>query len=332
MRAAVVREPKVLEVADFPMPEAIAPGQVVVKMHRASVCGSDVHLVCDGLMEESGLGVPGFPGHEGVGEVIDSASDQFAVGDFVLTVPIPYAGGTYAQYLLTTDAALVALPSDGNLDQLLMAQQYGTTLFAMRLFWPEAGNTGGTDLCAIIGAGSAGLFFLQQAKSMGFQHVLISDPIRERREVAQTLGADTVIDPTRESFTERVNQLTEHRGADLVIEAAGYDTCRADAIAAVKAHGTVGFFGQPESLEYGSFPHYRAFRKAARIQWVSGTQNEPGLRSFRKAVEHIHSGLIDVGYCNGPVFDLEDVAEAIEHARNPKGNSIKVSIGFPGDA
>ena len=328
MRAAFVPEPNRVEVGTFPDPVAERPGELVVEMTRASICGSDVHSVYHGFHNPDGLGRPGYPGHEGVGVVVDSHSEEYPVGTRVLTVPVGNIGGCFAERQLLSDTQVVPIPDDADDAAILMAQQYGTTLFAMRLFWPETGNTGMTTrTCAIIGAGSAGLFFLQQALRLGFERVIVSDLNADRLAVAARLGAETVHAP-EESLAEAVLAATDGVGADLVIEAAGYDRCRADTIAAVRMFGTVGFFGFPEVDGDAPFPMFDAFRKAARIQWASGTQGEPGLVSFRDAVRDIHEGRIDVSYCLGREFSLDEMPRAMEVARDQGHGDVKLTICF----
>jgi len=326
MRAAFVPEPNRMEVADFPDPSARNPGEIVVKMSRASICGSDVHSVYHGFHNPAGLGKPGYPGHEGVGTVVESRSELFAVGETVLTVPVGNIGGCFAEYQAISDTQVVPLPEGVDEASILMAQQYGTTLYSMRMFWPGAGNTGMTNgTAAIIGAGSAGLFFLQLAQQAGFERILVSDLNADRLAVAASLGAETILAP-QDSIVEAVHGATGGVGADLVIEAAGYDASRADAIQAVRVLGTVGYFGFPEKLGDVPFPMFDAFRKIARIQWAGGTQAEPGLVAFRDAVRHIHEGSIDVSYCLGAEYSLEQTPEAMAVARDQGHGNVKLAI------
>ncbi|WP_219418528.1 zinc-binding dehydrogenase [Pseudonocardia nigra] len=326
MRAAFVPEPDRVEVGDFPMPVATKEGELVVRMERASICGSDVHAVYHGFHIPGCLGAPGYPGHEGVGVVVDSKSAYFPAGVRVLTVSVGNRGRCFAEYQLIDENEVIPLPADSDPARLLMAQQYGTTLYSMRMFWP-GGNTG---TAAIMGAGSAGLFFLQQAKKLGFDNIVVSDLDEKRLAVADRLGAGTLVHAPRESLVDAVMDVTGGAGADLVIEAAGYDRLRADAVAAVAVRGTVGFFGFPEKYGMADFPMYDAFRKIVRIQWAGGTQSEPGLVAFRDAVQHIHEGSIEVDYCLDSVYRLDDMPTAMEVARDHGRGSVKLCIDVAG--
>lgn len=327
MRAATLVRPGRVEVRDFPTPTARATGEVVVAMERASICGSDVHAVYDGFHTDAFLGRPGYPGHEGVGTVVESRSADFVEGRRVLTVPVGSAGGCFAGRQLLSDRYLVPLPEGGDPERLLMAQQYGTTLYAMRQIWPEAGHTGvETGVAAVIGAGSAGLFFLQQLRRLGFERIVVSDRDEQRLAVARRLGATACVRAPEESVVAAIHDLSRGLGADLVVEAAGYDACRADAVAAVRTRGTIGCFGFPERLEPVAFPQHDAFRKLVRIQWAGGAQAEPGLVAFRDALRDIHTGAIDVDHCLGPAYAIEQVPEALEVARDLGRGAVKLNI------
>jgi L-iditol 2-dehydrogenase len=324
MRAAYMPEAGKIMVGEFPEPVAHNDGEVVVRMEMASICGSDVHNVFDGFHNPAMLGKPGYPGHEGIGTVAESRSPHFTPGDRVLTVPRGPLGACFAEYQLIPDTYLVPVPQEADPARALMAQQYGTALYAMRTFWPEEGRA--KETCAIIGAGSAGLFFLQLAKRLGFQQIIVSDLNHDRLAVAARLGADAVVHAPEKSIVEVVANMTNGAGADLVIEAAGYDQCRADAIAAVRLMGVVGYFGFPEQLGDAPFPQYAAFRKVARIQWAGATQAEPGLRSFHEAVREIHEGKIEVDYCLGDQYRLEDLPRIMQIAREHGHGKVKYQV------
>ena len=322
MRAARMVGPGRFVVADEsdPVPR---PGEVVVRTHVASICGSDLHKVFEGTYEGDFPAPIGFPGHEGVGTVVESRSGRFHVGDAVLTVPLPGLGGCYAELQTVGELFLVPLPVGCDLGRLLMAQQLGTALYAFRRYWPDGRPATGLAV-AIVGAGSAGLFLLQLAQRAGFSLAIVADRDARRLRVAARLGADVLVDTTSESFPESVAAATRGVGADLVIEAAGPDECRTACVEAVRDHGRIGFFGLPEHPGLVPFPLATAFHKGATIEMAGSAQLEPGLRAFRDSVELIATGAIEVGHLLEPRFPLGKLQEAMEAARDHAG--IKVSI------
>lgn len=320
MNAAVLAAPGRVEVQEFDVPEP-APGQVVVRMHMASICGSDLHVVFDGF-HNGNFGWPGYPGHEGVGEVVESRSPDFKPGQLVLTVPAPLFNRCFAEYLLIDARFLVSLPQQGDPQRLLLAQQLGTTIYALRKFWPGGEGRAVT----VMGAGSAGLFFVQQLRAAGFEKIIVSDLDTDRLDMARELGADVVVHAPHESVVEATMDVTGGAGADLVIEAAGYDRCRAQCVEAVRPRGRIGFFGYPERQGLAPFPIELAFRKAPTVEFFVGTQHEPHLRSFHDAVDAIHKSRIEVGYCLEPRFTLDRMPDAFATAHQRRGDAIKVGI------
>ncbi|HSU37013.1 MAG TPA: zinc-binding dehydrogenase [Propionibacteriaceae bacterium] len=328
MRAASLVRSGVVEVRDFPIPQP-GPHQVLVKMHYSSICGSDVHVIFDGFHNPDFLGRPGYPGHEGIGIVAESTHAEFPVGSPVLTVPFGQQGGCFAEYQAVNVAQTIALPAGSDLRRLLLAQQLGTTVFAMKKFLPVASPA--PALAVVIGAGSAGLFFLQLLRARGVE-VIISDLNRDRLEVANRLGAaQTVLEPD-ESVIEAARALTGGAGVDLVIEAAGYDATRAASVEAVRARGSVGFFGYPQVRGLAPFPVERSFRKELSMEWSNNTQAEPGLASFRTAVDLIQAGAIEVDHCLQSMYDLENAPAAVAAARAYGNGAAKIGLVLPASA
>lgn len=317
MRAGYLAAPGTVAVGEFARPEP-AEGEVLVRMTHGSICGSDLHVVFDGFHDAAALGGPGYPGHEGVGMVVESRSSRFAPGQAVLTVPPGSRGGCFSEYQSYAERFVVSLP-DGDPARLLMAQQLGTTIFAMRRFWPSTRPAG---TAAVIGAGSAGLFFVHLLRHAGFEQVVVAERNPGRRALAAALGAEVT-----ESLPDAVRDLTGGAGADLVIEAAGYDSCRADAVAAVRDGGCVGLFGYPESWGPAPFPVYEAFRKSVRVEFVCGAQHEPELRSFREAVALVADGSLDVTPWLGITYPLDELPSAFDHAQS-RSDAIKVNLSL----
>nr|WP_176457447.1 MULTISPECIES: zinc-binding dehydrogenase [unclassified Rhodococcus (in: high G+C Gram-positive bacteria)] len=329
MRAAFMSAVGHVAVGDFVRPSP-ADGEVLVQMHYASICGSDVHIVYDGFHNPDLLGRPGYPGHEGVGTVVESTVRNVPVGTKVLTVPHGQNGACFAEYQVVDAAQVIPLDDRLDLRRALLAQQLGTTVFGMKKFLPL--NTPREDLptlAVVIGAGSSGLFFLQHLIDRGVK-VIVSDLNAKRLEVASRIGAVGVVHEPRESIIDVVAERTHGSGVDLVVEAVGLDLTRGRAVEIVRPHGTIGFFGYPENKGLAPFPVERAFRKSLTMHWINGTQSEPGLSSFRTAIDLIETGRIDIDYCTEKVYDLEDIDAALTSARAQGDGYAKIGIALPG--
>ena len=327
MRAVQLVAPGRLETVEVPVPE-LGEDEVLVRSHRGSICGSDLHIVFDGFHRGEFPAAPGFPGHEGVGIVEESRSPDIAAGDAVLVAPVPTDARCFAEWQAVAGRSLVTLPQGADLDRLLMAQQLGTTVYAMRRFWPEAvvGPAAGLT-AAICGAGSAGLFFAQLTRRAGFSTVVIADKAPSRLRIAKDFGADVVVDVTEGSFVEAVREATGGAGADLVIEAVGYDETRIQSLHAVRPRVRVGYFGFPEKPQGPTTWDYNeAWNKQPSIEHNHSTQVEPGLTAFREAVDLIHTGAVDVAPFLDPVYPLERAQEGFEAARDQQGGKIAIDL------
>jgi L-iditol 2-dehydrogenase len=325
MLAGQLVEPGRFEVVevDSPVP---ADGQVLLESQRTSICGSDLHLVYKGMYRGEHPAPPGWPGHEGVGTVLESRADDFKPGDRVLAAPQPRFGRAFAQLQVVPAGSLVHLPDGSDPRLQVLGQQLGTVVFAMRRFWPaDHGREPGT--VAIFGTGAAGLLFVQLARLAGFTKIIVSDLTESRLALAARFGATTTVHAPGQSLAEAVLDETSGAGADLVIEAVGLDSTRIACLDAVRPEGRVGYFGFPETLSTEStWSFSRAWAKRVSIEVVTGAQGEPGLVSFHAAVSLIASGAVDTAPLAADVYPLASIQDAFEAARDRRGPKISVEF------
>jgi L-iditol 2-dehydrogenase len=325
VKAAQLIESGRIETVEAPVPTP-GEGEALIRSHRASICGSDIHIVYDGYYLREFPAPPGFPGHEGVGQVEASRVDGLEDGTWVLAVPSPGVARTYADFHTVVGTSLIPLPEGGSPDRLLNAQQLGTVVFAFRRHWPSTMSAEGKTV-AICGAGSAGLFFAQLARRAGFEKVIIADRAALRLEIAKEFGADVMVEVPAQGFVDTVLEHTDGVGADLVIEAVGFDETRVQCLEAVRYQGRVGYFGFPEHPTGGSqWSYLAAWQKTPTIEIVTGTQREPGLRSFHEAIELIHSGAVNVEPFVTPVYSIEDAQQALDAAHEQRGGKIAIEF------
>ncbi|MBV9794500.1 MAG: zinc-binding dehydrogenase [Actinobacteria bacterium] len=306
---------------EVPRPTA-GEGEILVRTAYTSICGSDLHSVYGGAPPPS---VPaGYPGHESVGEVVESRCPGFEPGDRVLTVPHFVDGRCMAEYQALPGSACVRLPGSAPLSQLLMAQQLGTVIFALRR---HPLDLVGRDV-AVIGQGSAGAFFTFLLKRAGAARVLVSDKSPARLAYARQLGADLAVDANEGDFAAAVAGATGGRGAGLVVEAVGSRETFPLSLELAASHATVLWFGLPEGAEDYPFSFREFFAKFLTAYAISGTQGEPGLESFRYAVRLIADGAIDVTPLLSHMLPIDEVEKAYRIAHDRTDNALKVSIRF----
>lgn len=305
-------------------PEA---GQVVVKNQMAAICGSDLHQVFFGAFGAKLPAEPGWPGHEGVGEVIESRYEGLQPGDKVLTVPGAGFQRCFADYQTLPGDWCLRLPDyDGPVEDLLMAQQFGTTIYALR-----RGNfdyTGKT--VAVLGQGSAGQFFAWQAKHLGAENVIVADLSDARLAQSSVFGADISVkgDAQGKAVREAVMDSTNGRGAHIVIEAVGRAETIKHAVDIARPRGDVVFFGLPDGSEDVPFNYMKFFMKQLQMYSVVGAQAEEDLSSFHKALDWIARRQIDVSKMVSHRLDLEEIDKAMLLAHERDEDALKVTLNF----
>jgi len=268
MRASLLRAPGAIECVETAEPEP-APGQVLVKMVCASLCGSDLHHVFLPLLDNAFPCPHGYPGHEGVGEVVESRAEGFAAGQAVLTVPDIGHAGCFADYQVLGPEFMLPLDSAMARELLVLAQPLGTVIFALKRFMP-------TDLpetAVVLGQGSIGLFFTWMLRRRGVARVIATEPLAHRRALSKRYGAEVVLDPNSDKVIDAIHDLTGGRGAALVIEAAGEDETRREAVETVAFDGRIGLFGLPVKDDMPAFPFNAFFRKRAEMMSHFGAQH-----------------------------------------------------------
>ena len=322
MPAALATGLREIRCDQAPVPE-LEPGKVLVRTRLASVCGSDLHVVYMGWNVDEFPLPHGYPGHEGVGEVVDSAVPEFAPGDLVLTAPNIWVSKTFAGYQLLDPQFLLKLPGDVPEAHLLMAQQLGTVVFGCRRLPPLLGQT-----VAVIGQGSVGLFHDFMLRRLGAHRIIAIEPVPERLAAGRAMGIDEAIDVTGRPATEAVLDLTDGQGADLVVEAVGSVETLNQALQLARPLGRVALFGLPSTMERVPFDWDTFFRKRLDMHTVFGAQDEPGLPAFQLAVDFITRGDIDMAPFVTHQFPIEEVQRAFDLADSKAEGALKVSLTF----
>lgn len=320
MPAVVVTGLGTTECREVPIPE-VESGRVLVRMDMASICGTDLHYVFHGWPKNDYPMQPGEPGHEGIGRVVDGGDTGFQEGKLVLTVPNIWEARNFAGYQVIKPHFLIELPEGPDPAHLLMAQQLGTVIFASQRLPAMEGKT-----VAVIGQGSAGLFHDFWLRRMGAARVITMEPNKERREAGRALDVDEALDVTGDAAVDAVLQLTGGQGADVVVDAVGGANTLDQSVRMVRAEGHVHTFGLPTTHDKVPFDLGRFFLKRLELSTIFGAQDEDGLVSFRRALDIIAAGEIDMAPYVTHRFPIDRAQEAFVLAREPRDGALKVSL------
>ncbi len=258
----VWRNPQ-LKIENVPVPEA-GPGEVVIEVKQVGICGSDVHMAQpddDGYIWYPGL--TGFPctlGHELSGVIADagpgtfnkSTGKAYQPSDAVCVEEMAWCGvcrpcadgwpnhceqldeigfnidGGFAKYIKVP--AKLCWPLDplrehySEEDVFRLGSMVEPTSVAYNALIERGGGIRPGDNAVILGGGPIGMAGIAVMKKAGAAKVILSEPAAGRRELGRRMGADATIDPTQESFSERVLEITRGHGAQLYLEATGLPT------------------------------------------------------------------------------------------------------------
>lgn len=274
MRATVIHGTRDIRLEDVPDPTVQLPGDAVVKVVAACVCGSDLWPY-RGVRE---VKKPQRIGHEFVGVVEDVGSDVSTLkpGDFVIA---PFAlsdntcvhcrhgiqtscvngewwgstdssghviDGGQGEYVRVpmADGTLVAtpeVPDDALVPALLtLSDVMGTGHHAAR-----AAGVGPGQTVVVVGDGAVGLCAVLAAKRLGAERVVAMSRHADRQAVARRFGADDIVDERGEAGVAAIMQLTKDVGADAVLECVGTKESMQQAIDSTRPGGRVGYVGVP---------------------------------------------------------------------------------------
>jgi len=202
---AIVRDtygpPEVLELRDIDKPE-IADDEVLLRVHAAGV-GRDVWHVMAGLpypirLAGYGLRAPNNPviGSDvaGVVEAVGKDVSRFKPGDEVFGL----GKGSYAEYVCAREDKLAPRPANLAFEQAAVVAIMGST--ALQALRDHGKVRPGQEVLVIGASGGVGTFAVQIAKALGAQVTGVCST--EKMEMVRSIGADHVIDYTREDFAE----------------------------------------------------------------------------------------------------------------------------------
>ena len=310
------------EFVDVPKP-AVQPGHLLIRTCYLSLCGSDIQML-HYRAESSYPFPPGTTGHEMVGvvEEVGDGESPFSVGDRVLSLAPGHRA--MCEYFLAPYGDIVPLPPNMPLPELLQAQQLSTVLYASQ----RLPNLIGKQV-AIIGQGSAGLWFNFHLRRMGARHVVALDIDDVRLERSKAFGATSHFNNRHHDPVERLRELFEGELADIVVEAAGEVDAINLAIDLVKKYGDILYFGYPRAQTL-PFEFDKLFQKCCRATTIVGSNNEEKLTSLRLAVELIASGEADAQALITHQLPFADVIDAYELHRTRSDGAVKIVIEMPG--
>ncbi|MDR1018548.1 MAG: alcohol dehydrogenase catalytic domain-containing protein [Lachnospiraceae bacterium] len=340
MKALVYKAAHVVEVDERDIPEP-KDDEVQIKIKRVSICGSDLGAF---RIESERFQTPLVLGHEFSGDITKVGKDVkgLKVGDRVSVNPMVTCNeckfckagqgnlcgnrrslgtaingrtdGAMREYMTVPDWMVVPLPDNVTYESGAMLEPCGVTLACAK-----RGHTEDEKSVLIYGAGPIGLLILKFLKALGVPKVIVSEPLKTRRDRAKENGADLVIDPVAEDVAEIVKGETEGYGADRVIIAAGVGNLINCSFKAVRNGGTIVLVAlMHEMVTFDP------------MEIVGRGLNFIGSYMFttemNEAAQMISDGKLEVESLITSTFDLDDGQKAFEALDKPDNTEVKVQI------
>lgn len=325
------------------------PGEVVIQVDAAGICGSDGKCYAGGDMfygENPWVKVPVTPGHEFFGTVVElgegaARKHGLQLGDKAIAEQIvpceecrycrrgqywmcevhdiygfqkDVADGAWAGWMkFGANARIHKLPADISLEAGVMVEPLACAIHAV-----ERGNIQLGDTVVLAGVGTLGLLMLQVIKLKNPGTVIVQDAKPERLEIASRLGADVTVNIRDEDPVEVVKAHTEGYGCDVFIEATGYPSAVEQGLMAVRKLGTMVVFG--------------VFGSDVTVDWsVIGDRKELDIHGahlgpyrYPLAIDYLYTGVVKAEPIVTDRLPLADFQRGIDMLLN--GEGIKIML------
>jgi len=337
MKAAILKKLRDLKIEQRPVPE-LEPDRVLIKVELCGICGTDL-LVYDGRFP---VEIPYYNlGHEYTGKVISLGKDvkRISVGEQVVINPNYHcdlcsfcrrgdiefcenrrlfktkSNGGFSEYVSITEKLVYKVPLTLSQKEAIFIEPLSCCLHGVESLKIETGAN-----IAILGSGTMGLLTLQLCRLKGAKKIIVSEPVKMRREMARKLGADLVVDPSKEDLFRKVNQCVPS-GIDIIIECAGAKETIEIALELAKKKGKILLLAiWPKKEEVILKPSLIVDKEISIHGVVFGSFY------MEKAIELLDKKMLQVKPLLTHRYSLDDLNEAMKKAETQ--DSIKVGVNI----
>lgn len=346
MKAATYHGVRDIRVESVPDPKIQDPNDVILRVTKSAICGSDLHFYRGRVPMEEGFIV----GHEFMGAVEDIGKGvkYFKKGDKAVVpfwvscgvcyncrnhVPTSCTGGGacfgygkafgdlpggQAEYVRVpfADTNLEKVP-EGIPDEKIL---FLGDIFSTGYFCAEGANIKPGDTVVVFGDGPIGLFATASARLFGPSLIVTVGRHDYRLDVAKRMGSDIGINSHKENPVEKILEITNGRGVDAVLECIGSEATLLDAFKIVRPAGTISFVGlftQPVPI-----PMLVFYLKDLTLR--GGVC--PAKNYISKLMPLVVKGKIDTTAVITHDLPLSDTPKGYKLMDSKEGNAIKVVL------
>jgi threonine dehydrogenase-like Zn-dependent dehydrogenase len=362
-RAALLIGPEQITVSSLPRP-TLAPGEVLVRIYQASLCPTDLkkyfHLdeksaqalsqdtpvvlghEAAGVVEEVGSAVEGVsPGQRVAidpmlpcGECVYCKSGDFpmclnlagvgasagSVTGSIRLLKEEGIGGCFAEYVKVPAANLYHLPDSLSLESAALMEPLADVLHSLEKGAPRQDET-----AVVIGLGGMGLMHVWAMSHRGVGEIVGIDPLPERRQMAESFGATTTLDPTAVDVVAALRALGDQAGPHVVFVCAGGNAQKPttqQALKAIRKGGRVLLYAS--ALKPADIPvdinniHYGMITLTGTVGFYR--------RHAEQALQMLAEGAIDASCIRTPVFPLDQIQKAFALYGSPEVVKVGIEI------
>lgn len=327
---------------DVPIPK-VGPNDVLIKIKKASICGTDMHIYNWDEWAQEVIPVPLVIGHEFAGEIVELGHEvtSFKIGDRVSgenhiacefcrncragrrhicrkneSIGITRQG-CLAEYLLMPSVNVYPLPSTLSDTIASVLNPLGNAVHTALSF-----SLPGEDV-VITGAGSIGMMAVAVARHAGARHIVITDINDYRLTLAKEMGASLAINTTKSTLEDAMNSLGMHEGFDVGLEVSG---------------SSIAFNGMLDAMNHGGKIALLGFLpQNTQINWnhiilkgleVKGIYGREMFETWYKMISMLQSGL-NISPVITHEFPMEQYEEAFAVMQSGKSGKVVLDWNTP---
>ena len=320
MKALQFMSPNVMSVNEIAIPK-IADDEVLLASRSVGICHSDIELLEGRYIIP--FNYPIIPGHEWSAEVMEVGSKvaKLKAGDRVVgecVIGQEHFGfsisGAMAEFFIAKADWLHELPENVSWTQGALVEPFSCGYYAT----VRAENMDASDTVAVFGAGPIGLGVIAAAAAKGAR-VIVIEPSADRAKIAQSLGAEIVIDPIRQNTKDAVMDATKGVGATVVIDASGRPEAMAQTLEVAAFHGRVVIIG----ISVGGKAETEMGLIQSKELQVRGIIGSPGV--WPETIRFLSRTNLDLSKLVTSSFDISEADKAYQKVLTDK-SQVKVHV------
>ncbi len=333
-----------MDLREVPVP-AVGPDDVLIRVHQAGVCGTDLHIWEWDSWASNRLKPPVVIGHEFAGVIEAMGRDAAASGLLAVGDAVTAEGHIVCNHCLQCrlgDAHLcsrtriIGVDRDGAFaDYIAMPASNVMRLDGIPTevgaIMDPVGNAVHTVLegvsvpgarVLVLGCGPIGCFAVGVARAAGAALVVASDLNPRRLELARAMGAHVTLNPGSDDVVARIQELTGGDGVDLVCEMSGHPSGHAQAFQAARLGGRINMLGTPSRSTEVNFARDVIF-KGLTVYGVTGRRM---YRTWDEMQRFLRSGTLNPLPVVTHRFPLEGMGDAIAVIKSGQAGKVILDV------